>query len=178
MTTPDPQPVVDPATQPVPDPNAPEAEEIEEEVDGLDPKAAAKINKANREAKALRDRVKALEAIETEYNKSRDAEKSELTKAQEALAKKDKELGDLVVSNYRRDAALAAGLTQDDVEFITGSTAEECDEQAKKLAKRVAAVAEAQKPKTNLLQGQRGTPPAGAVEDNNALLRRMAGFQS
>lgn len=151
--------------------------EAEAENDGLDPKVAAKLNKANREAKALRDRVKALEAIETEYNKSKDAEKSELTRAQEALAKKDKELADLTVSNFRRDAALAAGLTHDDVEFITGSTAEECEEQAKKLAKRVAAAEAANKKPADLKQGNRGSAQAGAV-DKNELLRSMAGFST
>lgn len=170
MSEPEGDPVVEPVTQ-EPEPNTQVVEEPEPDGDDeLDEKGTAALAKARREAKNLRDRVKALEEVEKKYNQSEDAKKSELQKAQDLLARKDKELADLLVNNYRRDAALSAGLTGDDIEFITGTTEEECQEQAKKLAKRLAAT----KPATDLRQGNRGQTPAAPV-DGNALIRQMAG---
>jgi hypothetical protein len=138
---------------------------------GIDDKVASKLAKANREAKNLRERVKALEAYEQKYKDAEAAKLSDLEKAQNALKAKDDELATLRINNFRRDAALSAGLTGDDIEFITGTTEEECTEQAKKLAKRLAA----SKPATDLRQGNRGATPAAPV-DGNALIRQMAGY--
>lgn len=154
-----------------PEPNTPVVEEPEPEDGDLDEKGAAKLAKVNREAKNLRDRVKHLEGIEKKYNDSEAAKLSELERAQSALKAKDDELAALRVTNFRRDAALSAGLTADDIEFITGTTEEECSDQAKKLAKRLAAI----KPNTDLRQGNRGATPAAPM-DGNALIRKMAGF--
>lgn len=153
-----------------PEPNTPVVEEPEPEDEELDEKGTAALAKARREAKNLRDRVKALEEVEKKYNDSESAKKTELERAQDLLAKKDKELAGLLVNNYRRDAALSAGLTGDDIEFITGTTEEECTEQAKKLAKRLTA----SKPAADLRQGNRGQTTAGPV-DGNQLIRQMAG---
>lgn len=154
-----------------PEPNTQVVEEPEPENEELDEKGTAALAKARREAKNLRDRVKALEEYEKKFNESEAAKMSELEKAQKALAAKDQELAALLVNNYRRDAALSAGLSAEDIEFITGTTEEECTEQAKKLAKRLAAA----KPATDLRQGNRGQTPAAPV-DGNALIRKMAGF--
>lgn len=169
MTDPEGIDPVEPVEEPEPDTLV--VEEPEPEDEPTDDKSAAKIAKANREAKNLRDRVKQLEAIEKKYNEVEAAKKTELEKAQEALAAKDNELAQLRINNFRRDAALSAGLTGDDIEFITGATEEECTEQAKKLAKRLAAA----KPATDLRQGNRGATPAAPV-DGNALIRQMAGL--
>lgn len=169
MTEPLEPPVDDVTPEPIDDaPEAPPAEPVDVDTDD---KAASKLAKANREAKNLRERVKALEGYEQKYKDAEAAKLSDLEKAQAALKAKDDELAALLVSNFRRDAALSAGLTGDDIEFITGSTEEECLEQAKKLAKRLAAT----KPATDLRQGNRGATPAAPV-DGNALIRRMAGF--
>lgn len=141
----------------------------------LDPKVKAKIDKANREAAQLRQRVKDLEPQAAELKKLRDGEKSELTRAQEALAEREKEVQRLTIGQLRRDAALSAGLAADMVEFLSGTTQEEIEEQAKKLAKHIAKPDAPKKP-ADLRQGQRGTAAAGAVDKNN-LIRQMAGFQ-
>lgn len=163
----------DPVEQPEGElpPQTPVVEEEPVEEPNEDDPAAAKIAKANREAKNLRERVKALEAIEKKYNEAEAAKLSELDKAKKALEAKDQELATIRISNFRRDAALSAGLTADDIEFITGTTEEECAEQAKKLAKRLALT----KPATDLRQGNRGQTPAAPV-DGNALIRQMAGY--
>lgn len=148
-----------------------DTEDVDDDDAGGDSKYAAKLAKANREAKALRERVKALADIEKKFNEQEAAKLSELEKAQNALKAKDEELASLRINNFRRDAALSAGLTADDIEFITGTTAEECDEQAKKLAKRFASA----KPSPDLKQGNRGQTPA-PPQDGNALIRQMAGF--
>lgn len=169
MTDPDGIDPVEPVEEPEPDTQV--VEEPEPDDEPTDDKSAAKIAKANREAKNLRDRVKQLEAIEKKYNEVEAAKLSELEKVQNALKAKDDELAQLRINNFRRDAALSAGLTGDDIEFITGATEEECTEQAKKLAKRLAA----SKPATDLRQGNRGATPAAPV-DGNALIRQMAGL--
>lgn len=169
MTDPDGIDLVEPVEEPEPDTQV--VEEPEPDDEPTDDKSAAKIAKANREAKNLRDRVKQLEAIEKKYNDSESAKLSELERVQSALKAKDDELAQLRINNFRRDAALSAGLTGDDIEFITGATEEECTEQAKKLAKRLAA----SKPATDLRQGNRGATPAAPV-DGNALIRQMAGL--
>lgn len=177
MSSPDGDPIVPDADDDTPNDTPADAPEADEGVEGGDggdgdDKTAARIAKANREAKNLRERVKALEAIEKKFNESEAAKLSELEKAQKALKEKDEELAGLRINNFRRDAALSAGLTADDIEFITGTTAEECEEQAKKLAKRFAG----SKPAADLKQGNRGSTPA-APQDGNALLRQMAGFR-
>lgn len=152
------------------------AEGDEGDESGLDPKVKAKIDRANREAKSLRDRIKELEPLAAELKKVRDGEKSELTRAQEALAEREAEVKRLTVSNLRRDAALSAGLPSEFVEFLTGETEEEVAEQAKKLAKHLKP-AEPPKPKTpDLRQGNRGSAAPGSVNKND-LIRQMAGFQ-
>lgn len=168
MSSPEGTDPVEPVEEP--EPNTPVVEEPEPEDEDLDEKGTAKLAKANREAKNLRDRVKHLEGIEKKYNDSEAAKLSELDRAKKALEAKDNELAQLRVNNFRRDAALSAGLTADDIEFITGTTEEECVEQAKKLAKRLTST----KPATNLLQGNRGATPTAPV-DGNALIRQMAG---
>jgi ribosomal protein L16 Arg81 hydroxylase len=170
MSSPEGNDPVEPVEEP--DPNTPAVEESDPDSEP-DDKVAAKVAKANREAQNLRARVKALEAIEKKFNEQEQAKLSELEKVQNQLKQKDDELAQLLVSNYRRDAALSAGLTGDDIEFITGTTEEECLEQAKKLAKRLAATST--KPAADLRQGNRGATPA-APEDGNTLIRRMAGF--
>lgn len=143
---------------------------------GLDPKVRAKIDRANREAQALRAKVKELEPLAAELKKVRDGEKSDLTRAQEALAEREAEVKRLTVDNLRRDAALAAGLSGEFVEFLTGETEEEITEQAKKLAKHLKP-AEPPKPKVpDLRQGNRGAAAPGAIDKNN-IIRQMAGFQ-
>ncbi len=144
--------------------------------EGLDPKIKAKIDKANREAANLRDRVKALEPQAAELKKLRDGEKSELERATAALAEREAEVQRLTIGQLRRDAALSAGLTAEFIEFLSGTTEAEIEEQAKKLAKHIAKPDAVKKP-ADLKQGQRGAPATGTT-DKNDLLRRMAGFQT
>lgn len=143
--------------------------------DALDPKVRAKLDKANREAIALRARVKTLEPAAKELEKLRQGEMSELERAKAVLAEREAQINSMTVSAFRRDAALAAGLDAEMVEFITGDTEEEATAQAQKLAKRLKA-SEPKKPGSpDLKQGQRGSAPS-PTQDRNALIRQMAGF--
>lgn len=178
MTMPTDTPPVDIPDPDVDDPAAPPPSGLGDGGDGgdpdVDPKVKAKIDRANREAAALRARLKEQEPLLAELQKIKDGQKTELEKAQEALAATQAENQRLTVANLRRDAALAAGLDAELVEFLTADTAEELAEQAKRLAKRLKP-AEPKRGAPDLHQGQRGTPPPRGV-DKNDLVRRMAGF--
>lgn len=75
------------------------------------------------------------------YDAAEEASKSELQKAQDAAAKAQAELDALKRANavraMREQAAKDAGLSTDMIEFLTGSDAEACAAQAKKLAERI-----------------------------------------
>lgn len=156
--------------------NAQEAESAEPEESGLDPKVAAKLSKANREAKALRERVKELEPLKAELDKIRDGQKSELQRAQDKLAEAEAQVKTMTIAAYRNAALLSAGLSSEFAEYISADTEEGARVQAENLAKHLNPEPK-NKPKgaVDLRQGQRGSAPAGTV-DKNDLIRRMAGF--
>lgn len=173
VTGTEPGPVGDPNTEPAPEAGT----VVESEDEGLDPKIKAKLDKANREAQSLRQRLKDAEPAVAELKKIRDGELTELQRATAALAEREAHIQELTVSAIRRDAALAAGLDPEFIDYVNGSTKEEAEAQAKKLA---AALNKEPKPQgpANFKQGAaRGSTPAPATQDRNALIRKMAGFQ-
>lgn len=93
-----------------------------------------------------RDRAKyadyeALKEKAAKFDAAEEASKSELQKAQDAAAKAQAELDALKQANavraMREQAAKSAGLSPDMIEFLTGSDAEACEAQAKRLAERI-----------------------------------------
>jgi len=157
------------------------AQEADGDDDGddgeLDPKVKAKIERANREAQALRARIKDLEPLAKQAKDRADADKTEAQKLTEQKAELEIQISALTVANVRRDAAEAAGLAPKFVKFITAAEPDEALAQAKELAKEL-------KPPTDtaangrpadLRQGSRGsTKPSSESRDD--LVRRMAGF--
>ena len=95
-----------------------------------------------------------------EFRVWKDSQKTELERAQEKASQLEKDN----LSLLRTNAALAVGLTVDDVEFITGTTKDEIEASAKKLAERfgtnddaIAQVA-GKSGVTDVFAGARGTP--------------------
>jgi hypothetical protein len=136
-------------------------------------RARRKIDKANREAKALRDRIKALEPLAQEAEKRRKGEMTEAQKLTEQKTQLEAELNELRAVNTRRDAAEAANLPARFVKFITATDANEALAQAKELAKELKGTEE-RKSSPDLLQGARGANNAGATQNPDDLLRQMA----
>lgn len=105
--------------------------------EGLDAKAKAKIDKANREARNLRQKLRELEPDAKRWREADEAQKSELQKTKDRLAEAEMELKGHQVDQVRRKAASNAGLDPELAEFITATDDDEALEQAQKLAKRV-----------------------------------------
>lgn len=151
---------------------AQEAEQAQEaEDDALDPKIKAKIEKANREARNLRQRLRELEPLAKKFKDSEQASKTEAQKLSEQLAEAQVELQGLRVEGIRRNAALQAGLDPDLAEFITAADPEEALAQAKRLAKRTAPP---EPPRGDFRQGTRTNTTQ--KQDKNDLLRGLAGY--
>lgn len=143
--------------------------------DDLDPKIKAKIEKANREAKNLRDRIKAMEPLVKEAEAKRKGEQTESQRLAEQKAELEVKLAELTTANVRRDAAEAAGLPARFVKFITAADADEALEQAKELAKELKPPAEPKEKRTpDLRQGNRGGANTGNQQSPDDMLRQMA----
>lgn len=147
------------------------AQEAEAEDDALDPKVKAKIEKANREARSLRQRLRELEPLAKKFKESEQASKTEAEKLSEQLAEAHVELQGFRVEGIRRQAAVKAGLDPDLAEFITATDEDTAFEQAKRLAKRTATP---EPPRGDFRQGTRSQP--ASKRDNNDLLRGLAGY--
>lgn len=137
------------------------------------------------ERKARREAEKALNELRAELAQYRDAEKTELQKAQEAAKRYEQELTTTRVANARLMAAVAHDLPPDLIDLLGDGTDEEIDARAKLLAEKLAATAPAPaaepakptatptRPVEALTPG--GKPASAEPEDPNAWLRRMAG---
>jgi hypothetical protein len=136
-------------------------------------RARKKIDKANREAKSLRERIKALEPLAQEAEKRRKGEMTEAQKLAEEKAAIEVELAELRTTITRREAAETAGLPAEFVEFITAAEPQEALAQAKKLAKAVKA-ADQPTGSPDFRQGSRGANNSGSTQSADDLLRQMA----
>lgn len=136
-------------------------------------RARRKIEKANREAKSLRERIKALEPLAAEAEKRRKGEMTEAQKLTEEKAALEVELAELRTSNVRREAAEAVGLPARFVKYINAAEPTEALAQAKELAKELKA-ANGESGKPDFRQGARGSSNAGSNVTNDDILRHMA----
>lgn len=150
-----------------------DAAQDSDEDSSLDPKAKAKIEKANREARNLRQRVKELEPLAQQYKAAQEAGKSEAQKLSEQLAAAQVEIQGFRVEGIRRAAAIKAGLDPELAEFITAADEDTALEQAKRLAQRTAPPEPA---RADFRQGARSQP--AQKQDNNDLLRGLAGYRT
>lgn len=137
------------------------------------------------ERRARREAERQLNEIRTELAQYRDAEKTELQKAQEAAKRYEQELNTTRVANARLMAAVAHDLPPDLIDLLGDGTDEEIDARAKLLAEKLAAAAPAPasepakptatptRPVEALKPG--GRPATQEPEDPNDWLRRLAG---
>lgn len=106
--------------------------------DDLDPRARAKIRKANNEAKNLRTRVKELDKAAERLKEIEDAEKSEIDKANEKLSAAERRAEDAELRALRIEIAAEKGLTPALAKRLTGSSREELEEDAEELVELLA----------------------------------------
>lgn len=145
-----------------------EKEEAEEST--LDPKAKAALDKARREARNLRQRLKDLEPAARELKEIKDKDKTESQKLTDQLGELQKKIARYELREAQVAAASAAGLPASMAQFINATDPDEAKAQAKQLAEFGKAGLH-----TDFKQGARKTTPTKATGDE--WLRRMAGRQ-
>jgi chromosome segregation ATPase len=97
-------------------------------------RAKAAIAKKNQENKSLRARLKELEARDAKLAEIENASKTELERLQERLASAESEALEARLQAAKAKVVAEKGLGADLAEFITGSSAEEIEAQAERLA--------------------------------------------
>lgn len=136
-------------------------------------KARKKIEKANREAKNLRDQIKQLKPLAEEAEKARKDGQTEAQRLTEQKAELEVQIAEMRAADARRTAADQAGLSPQFVKFISAADPDEALTQAKELAKALkSATGEDKRP--DLRQGNRGTSNASGTQSHDDLLRAMA----
>lgn len=133
--------------------------------------ARRKWDKAQREAKNLREQLKQLKPLAEEAEKRRKGEMSEAERLKEEKSALEAQLSELTAVNTRRDAAEAAGLPAKFTKFITATDPAEALAQAKELAKELKSD---EKRPADFRQGARGANNAGSTTNHDDLLRAMA----
>lgn len=144
-------------------------------------RARAALEKKNREAKALRDRLRELEPLAAKAREADEAAKTELQKHAERTTAAERERDEARLALARRDAAEEAGLPRAWADRLKGATAEELLADAKELAKELAP-RDAPPPRTAgrpVADLRPGALPAGEGAtaggfDANAYIRGMA----
>lgn len=137
-------------------------------------RARRKIEKVNREAKALREQLKQLKPLAEEAEKRRRDEQTEAQRLTEEKAELEVQLAELRTAAVRREAAEAAGLPARLAKYISAADEDEAHAQAKELAKEIKADEQAAPPKTDFRQGARGSTSSGNTQNRDDLLRQMA----
>jgi hypothetical protein len=129
-------------TKPAEEPGAEENPEAEREDPGKEPeaekpwdeeRAKADLAKKNREAKNLRDRLKAAEEKATKYDELEDAKKSESEKLNEKAASLETRATKAEQDAARLRVALKKGLTETQAKRLVGENEEELEEDADEL---------------------------------------------
>lgn len=112
---------------------APEAAAPDEPFDA--DRARAKIEKANREAAALRARLKEAEPLLAKARELEEAQKTEQQRLAEQLAEAQKTAAERTTEALRLRIAIKHGISDEDAEtFLTGATEELMMRQAERLA--------------------------------------------
>lgn len=138
----------------------PEAKPAEDK--GLDPDTL-KAELARARADAAKYRVDAQR-----WRAHEDAQMSAAEKAEKAKAEAEAKLAAIELERDRAKVALRYKLDDELAEVLAGSTKEELEANAAKLAKRIGSG------KPDLMPGTRGKPVNGGKSDVDDLIRRMA----
>lgn len=176
------EPNIDPAPDPDVDPSTDPAQPPEGDRDDLfDPdRAQAKIRKANAEARALRERLKAAEEKAAKYDEWQETQKSEQQRAAEAREAAEKRARDAEQQLLRLEVAIAKGLTPAQARRLQGETREELESDADALLEEFGAMTGPlpgdtvpRRPREALRPGGRGEPDPPEETDPRKLASRV-----
>lgn len=148
-----------------------------EETEAFDPaRARAALEKKNREAQSLRQRVKELEPLAAKAREADEAAKTAEQKAAEARAQAERERDAALAELLRLKVAAAKGLSPELAARLQGSTEEELTKDADELLKLVKP-AQQQSPARPVADLKAGALPAGDASrsfDADAWIRAEA----
>ena len=177
------EPNIDPAPDPDVDPSTDPAQPPEGDRDDLfDPdRAQAKIRKANAEARALRERLKAAEEKAAKYDEWQETQKSEQQRAAEALEAAEKRAHDAEQRLLRLEVAAEKGLTPAQARRLVGTTRGELEADADELLESCGTPtptpppgeAVPRRPREALRPGGRGEPEPPEETDPRKLAARV-----
>lgn len=162
-------------TTTAPEGTEPEVVETKKTLEQLTPEELIDYVKSLRKENASHRTAKQAQAEELkEFQTWKDSQKTELERATEKAASLEKERNTLLKTSI----ALGAGLSVDDVEFVSGETPEEIKASAEKLAGRVkAGETGSAKKVTDVFAGARGTPVTGTPTDTKTMANQwLAGL--
>ena len=132
--------------------------------------------KARQEVARLRKELKAREADSVELAKIREANKTEVEKANERVAQLEARAAAAELTALRVEVAAAKGLKPSQAKRLTGSTRDELEADADEMLSDMAADSRAPQPaKTPVERLKSGTVPAGEKQpvDGNEYLRAL-----
>lgn len=124
----------------------------------------AEIRKLREEAARYRTERNELREDAEQWRATQEAEKSELQRAQEAMAAREKELADERLKNARLTAANQYGIAEENLDLLGAGSPEEIADRARRLAEmqKAAQVAAppSDTPRVQLKPGTGDEPPA------------------
>lgn len=139
---------------------APEATDtIDEAPESFDAdRAAAKIKKANDEARNLRARLKELEPLAQEAERMRESQKSEQERLTDAQRQAEARATEAEARAVRLEVAFEKGLTPAQAKRLVGGSREELEADADEILRDFPVKTDG-RPKGDVDQGPRTTPP-------------------
>ncbi|WP_156765704.1 hypothetical protein [Mycobacterium sp. 1245499.0] len=152
----DPQPAAEAAEQPAPP--AEEAKPASRSQEDYE----AEIAKLRREAAGYRTKLREAEPIVKAHQEREEANKTELQKAQEALAEREREFADLQLGYTRLELAAIHNIPPDDIHLIGSGSREEMEANAARLGSLFASSPKAppsDRPVEGLRPGAAPEPP-------------------
>lgn len=157
----DPQNASPPAEAPKPeDPKGPRSPEDYE----------AEIQKLRKESAGYRTKLREAEPLVKAHQEREEANKTELQRAQEALATRERDYADLMVSNARLELAAIYNVPPEDIDLIGSGTREEMEARAARVGALNASTTRTPAPPSNRpLEGLRpgATPEPPQPVDNS-----------
>lgn len=122
----------------------------------------AEIQRLRRESAGYRTKLREAEPIVKAHQEREEANKTELQKAQEALAAREREFADLQLSNTRLELAAIHNIPPDDIHLIGSGSREEMEANAARLGALFSAAPKAppsDRPVEGLRPGAAPEPP-------------------
>lgn len=124
----------------------------------------SELSRARNDAAKYRKELREYEPFKAEVEKLKESQKSDLQRLEERATKAEGDASGHVLENAKLRAAIDHGLSLEDLEWLSGKTAEEISERAGKLAERLGSAGAARKRPVEKLRGGASRPEDEPLE--------------